>query len=95
MSSFVSGKTLQEYHQERSDEALASARALLDAAGLAYQVHAEVGSPAATIAAKATELGCDLIMMGTRGQGAGASALLGSVAQRVAEHATVPVLLAK
>ena len=95
VSSFVSGKTLQAYHQERADEALASAKALLDAAQLPYLLHTEIGSPAATIAAKASELGCDLIMMGTRGQGAGASVLLGSVAQRVAEHSSVPVLLAK
>jgi len=33
--------------------------------------------------------------MGTRGMGAVASALIGSVAQGVVSHATVPVLLTK
>ena len=95
VSTFIASQTLGEYHKERSDAALAPARALLDAAGFSYQVHDKVGDPATTIAALADQLGCDLIVMGTRGLGAGLTALIGSVAQRTVEHATVPVLLVK
>jgi nucleotide-binding universal stress UspA family protein len=95
VSRFVPGQTLEDYHQERSQEALVPVRKLLDAAGLAHQDHTRVGEPGPTIAEAARELGCDMIVMGTRGLGAGASALIGSVAQSTAEYATVPVLLVR
>lgn len=95
VASFIASKSLDEYHQERSDAELAPARALLDAAGVPYQAHRRVGVPGPTIAELAASLGSNLIVMGTRGQGAPAAALLGSVAQSTIEHAGVPVLLVK
>ena len=62
---------------------------------MTYQTHRLVGSPGPAIANLAASLGCDLIMMGTRGQGGAAAALLGSVAQSTVQHAGVPVLLVK
>jgi nucleotide-binding universal stress UspA family protein len=53
------------------------------------------GEPAATIARRAAELGCESITMGTHGLGAFGILLMGSVAQRVVHHATVPVTLVK
>jgi YjbE family integral membrane protein len=95
VSRFVAGETLKEYHREGSEKALAPARELLDAAGLKYQEHRRVGEPATQIAEVARELGCDLVVMGTRGLGTHTAGLLGSVAQGVVEHAGVPVLLVK
>ncbi len=95
VSSHIASQSLEEYHLERSEAALVPVRAVLDGAGVAYQAHTEVGEPATTIGELATRLSCDLIVMGTRGLGAGAAALLGSVAQRTIEYAKVPVLLAK
>ncbi len=95
VSPFVTKESLQQYHRERGDAAVAPAKAALDRAGCPYQVHEQVGDPAATIAALAQQLGCDLIVMGTRGHGAVASALIGSVAQSTLEHAGVPVLLVR
>ena len=95
VSRFVAGETLKEYHLEGSEKALAPARELLDAAGLKYQEHRRVGEPATQIAEVARELGCDLVVMGTRGLGTHTAGLLGSVAQGVVEHAGVPVLLVK
>ncbi|MGL6113075.1 MAG: universal stress protein [Rubrivivax sp.] len=95
VSRFVAGETLKEYHLEGSEKALAPARELLDAAGLKYQEHRRVGDPATQIAEVARELACDMIVMGSRGQGSRAGALLGSVAQSTVEHSTVPVLLVK
>jgi YjbE family integral membrane protein len=94
VSSFVASKTLEEYYQEQSDAALGPARQLLDAAGVAYQAHARVGIPAEVIAKEASEQGCNLIVMGTRGVGMTAS-ILGSVAQDTLGQAAVPVLLVR
>ena len=95
VSRFVPGQTLENYHREHSDTALAPARALLDGAGLAHKVHRLVGDPGPTIASTAQAEGCDLIVMGTRGLGSQTAALIGSVAQSTVAHANVPVLLVK
>ena len=92
---FVSEDALAQYHDERSEKALAPARALLEAAGLSYKEHKRVGDPGPNIAEVALAQACDLIVMGARGLGSHTAALLGSVAQGTVEHATVPVLLVK
>jgi YjbE family integral membrane protein len=94
VSSFVSGKTLDEYYAEQSEAASANALRLLDAAGVAYQSHMRIGSPGETIAGEAAARQADLIVMGTKGQGA-AGALLGSVAQSTVGASSVPVLLVR
>ena len=92
---FVPGQTLDDYHREKGETALAPARALLDAAGVAYHEHRRAGDPGTHIADLAREEGCNLIVMGSRGLGTHTGALLGSVAQATLEHAGVPVLLVK
>ncbi len=95
VSSFIATKSIQEYHDERSEEALLPARAVLDAANVPYREHRRVGAQGEKIAEEAHALGCDLIVMGSRGLGGHAAALLGSVAQDTLAHASVPVLLVK
>lgn len=95
VSSFVPQQSLQGYHQERGQAAMANARSALDAANCKYQLKEKVGEPAATIAATARELGATLVVMGTRGHGAAATAMLGSVARRVVELAPAPVMLVR
>ena len=92
---FLSGQTIDEYHHELGETALAPARAALDSAGLAHQDHLRVGEPGPTIAEVAREQACDMIVMGARGLGAVGAALLGSVAQTAIAHASVPVLVVK
>ena len=92
---FVSGEALEQYHEERSEKALAPARELLKAAGLSYKEHKRVGDPGPTIAEVAQAQGSDLIVMGARGLGSHTAALLGSVAHSTVEHAAVPVLIVK
>ena len=95
ISRFVPGENLKEYHHEGSEAALAPARALLDAAGLKAQEHRRIGNPAQTISQVAEQLGCDLVVMGTRGLGGVAAGLVGSVAQATVAQCGVPVLLVK
>lgn len=91
----VSPETLDRYYKEEGEAVLAPARALLEQAGLAVTPHIHVGHPAETIVKVAEELGCALICLGTHGRGALASAVVGSVAQKVLHLARVPVLLSK
>lgn len=76
-------------------EALARARKLLDDADAKYSVHTLVGKPWEVISEYAKSNHCDQIVMGTRGLGSYTGALLGSVAQGVAQYSPVPVLLVK
>ena len=48
VSRFVPGQTLEDYHHELGEQAIAPARALLDGAGLAHQDHQRVGEPGPT-----------------------------------------------
>lgn len=80
----------------REGEALLEpARALAESSGVACVCHVRIGRPADEIAACAAEQGCDAIVMGTRGMGAVAGLLLGSVATRVVHVVPLPVTLVK
>lgn len=91
----VSQDTLDCYYREEGEAALASARSLLDEAGIAYKVHIHVGEPAYVIVNQAHELGCSLICMGSHGRGALANAVLGSVVAKVLHNAHTAVLLSR
>ena len=86
---------LAKMEQEWSEAAIAPARTILKAAGLACTEHIVQGEVAPTIANLARELGCDQIVMGTRGQSALGGLLMGSVATKVLHLADVPVTLVK
>lgn len=77
-------------------ELLAPHAAVVRAAGLDCRTHVRIGAfPADEISACATELGCDLVVMGTRGLGRMAGLVLGSVATAVVHRSPVPVTLVK
>jgi YjbE family integral membrane protein len=92
---FVGGQTLEDYHKEHADTALAPAANVLKAAGLTFQEHRRIGDPGMVIADAARALNCELIVMGARGLGSHTAALLGSVTQSTIEHASTPVLVVK
>ena len=81
----------------RSDggKLLAQAERMATAAGVACVSHVSIGAAAEEIAAYAARHGCDAIVMGTRGMGAVAGLVMGSVAQKVVHLAPVPVTLVK
>jgi len=95
VGSFVSAKSIEEYQHERSETALAPVRQLMSSQGLACKEHPTIGTPSDVIAQTAREQGCDLIVMGARGFGSHAAALIGSVATATLEASPVPVLLVK
>lgn len=80
---------------EAGVHALQGAQALLDAAGVEYECEVAKGDPAHTIVDIAERFGCDLIVMGARGQSSLRSAMLGSVSNEVLHASAVPVVIVK
>ncbi len=85
----------ERYHHDEGTKALAAARKALDAAGLKYVHHIIVGDAAEVIARFVKDEKIEQVVMGTRGAGAVANMLLGSVATKVLHLVDVPVLLVK
>jgi nucleotide-binding universal stress UspA family protein len=95
ISQFASHDQIAGFHAEESAKALTQARSLLDAAGVKYSTHAEVGHVAETVTQLADSLHCDEIVMGTHGRGALRELLVGSTTMKVVHLSKVPVLLVK
>jgi nucleotide-binding universal stress UspA family protein len=89
--------------EERMREiAGAEGRQILDAAAERVRIAAPAadfeqldGDPGEAIPRRAVELGCAWIVMGTHGRGRIGSAVMGSVAQKVIHHSSVPVTLVR
>jgi nucleotide-binding universal stress UspA family protein len=93
MGMVVGRRELQRYYDEEGRANLARAAKRLKAGGIDFTQHVLVGAIAETIAQHAKKAGCDLILVGTRGLTATASALLGSTATKLLHVAQTPVLL--
>jgi nucleotide-binding universal stress UspA family protein len=76
-------------------EALLEARRLLREAGIEAELLEPGGDPARTIERIAEERGYDTIVVGTRGLGALARLVQGSVSEHVANHARATVIVAR
>jgi nucleotide-binding universal stress UspA family protein len=88
---YMPADKIDTYYYEQGLKALASSEQLLRAAGIPFTSHRAVGPIAESIVAKALELGCDGIVMSTRGHGKIAGMLLGSVSNKVLHLSPVPV----
>ncbi len=92
---FLSDAEIAKMQIHEGEEEIRANCALIETAGLAYQVKVMAGPVAETIARYADEQGCDIIIMGTHGRGGLSKLLMGSVAGEVVEKANVPVTLVK
>ena len=90
-----SKKMLDKYYREEGEQNLAKAQKLLDKAGIPHADKILVGPIGETICKYAADTKADLICMGTRGLGAAAGLMMGSIATKVLHNAKVPVLLVK
>jgi nucleotide-binding universal stress UspA family protein len=89
VSRHVDRRTMAEFLQEQAETALAPARSLLDASGLNYQVHREVGDKVKCLTDLAQLLRCDRIVLATTG--GGWPRVLASWASRLLQSSPVPV----
>ena len=90
------------YYQRKLSEQLAHARAALDEAmdkadriGVEADCEIAEGDPVDELIRAARYQEADLIVVGSRGLGAIAGALLGSVSRALVQHSPVPVLVVK
>lgn len=91
----VSPDTIQAELGRQGTDLLRTAYDGMEGAGMKTELHVRVGSPAEEIVRCAEEIGCEAIVMGTRGLGAAAAFALGSVASKVAHLSRLPVVLVK
>ena len=89
---YVGMMPTQEETDAVAQRTIATARARIDDEIPVTTVVAR-GAPAEAILERAQAGQHDLIVMGSRGRGAAASAILGSVSHRVLHHGRVPVLI--
>lgn len=88
---FSSRHARMEFHQEQAALALAPVRQALDAAGVPYTVHSEVGDKADCIVDAARRLQCDCIVMSTARKSSLVRMVENSVTNQVIERTAVPV----
>jgi YjbE family integral membrane protein len=91
VAQFAAPHSRDDHHRRESERALRPVRSLLDAAGLPYEVHVQVGRKAEVIAESAKRLACDHIVMGTARRNSLTRMLDASVTHRVLELTPVPV----
>lgn len=89
----VARETLDAYYRDEGEAVLKATVARLNEGGLAVVRHIHVGQPAEVVIRVAAELACDYLCLGRHGRGRVADLLLGSVATRVLQLSTLPVLL--
>ncbi len=83
VSMFFGDTELHGLQEEYGHDEMAGARALLEAAGVAYTEHVRVGRRAEAIASLARELPCDTILMGQDIHPGPVGRIFGSVAGQV------------
>ena len=88
------GKELvSDYYAEEAQKVLNPVHQFLDQHKVNAQFESKTGHIAETIAETADSGGYDLLIMGTRGHGALAKLVMGSVATQVLAQSRIPVLL--
>ncbi|MDQ0036888.1 nucleotide-binding universal stress UspA family protein [Variovorax boronicumulans] len=94
-AAFAGPDLVHGYYEDDARVVLEPVRALLKEHDIEARFEHRIGHPAEEIASFAQKEQFDLLVMGSRGHGALASLVLGSVATKVLATCTVPVLLVR
>lgn len=87
--------SLQERVRQQIDAHLAHLKRALAGPGRDVETGLLLGRPASVIVDEARRVAADVVVMGSHGHGAFATAFLGSVSAEVVDHAPCPVLVAR
>jgi nucleotide-binding universal stress UspA family protein len=88
-----SPEALSEALVEGQQEILRQAENRTDLAGIEYRTAEELGDPTSVILAACDRESADLLVVGRRGAGLVERMVMGSVADRLAHHSPVPILI--
>lgn len=88
-------EVIEQVRGSAGADLLREAEALLEAAGFGFESEVAGGAPEHLIVELAETYACDAIVMGARGLGSPDASGLGSVAQAVLDHATLPVTVVR
>ena len=78
-----------------SHQKMKSAQEILKASEVQCHIHTRIGEVADELLALADKLGCDTIVVGTRGLGAVSGIALGSVTRKILHQTHLPVICVK
>jgi nucleotide-binding universal stress UspA family protein len=91
----MGGAELDRYYEGKSAEETQKAVALLNQEGIVFTLHTLQGDAASKIIVCSQSLGCDSIILGSHGNGFLAGIFLGSVAAKVIQLSSIPIILVK
>ena len=94
-ASFVDGGAVKGYYEEEALKVFSPVRKFFDKGGIQAKFIHKVGHPAQEIANLATKGKFDMLMLGTHGHGVLGNLVMGSVATKVLNLCSVPVLLVR
>ena len=88
-------KAIDAHLTARAHQSMKSAKEILKAAGVPHHTHVGRGEVAHALVKLADKLGCDSIVIGTRGLGAVSGIAMGSVTRKVLHLTHLPVICVK
>ena len=91
----LSSSDENSWYEDENRKALQPVEDILRAGNIRFSSAGLNGVPEDVIVEHANEVGADLIVIGTHGNGAFLNAVLGSVASKVLSKSSIPVLLVK
>ena len=95
VSRYLPKEKTEKWTREVGKKLVATAEALFHEASFPCISEVLIGEVAPTIVRRAKELGCDAIVMGSRGMTSLKNLVLGSIASRVVHLSDIPVVLVK
>ncbi|MET0335813.1 MAG: universal stress protein [Rhizobacter sp.] len=95
VTGYIDKGSLQGYYDEQAEDVLKGVRSFAEKNGWKASYLVKVGAAGDTIAAAAKEGQFDLLVMGSHGQSALGSLVMGSVTSRVLGNCSTPLLIVR